>query len=124
MQLTRESHGKDREGLTSLSACVIMNYKKDKEGWHKQFRMMSQKRKQVGSLAQIQEIGTVGEPFNYRLHDIIKTEETDQETVDGIISRVYAPGLLYQGQVIKKAQESRSDWAKRPSHLLKFPLRS
>ncbi|MBD9200272.1 MAG: nucleotide exchange factor GrpE [Prevotella sp.] len=74
------------------------------KGWHEQFRMMSQKRKQVGSLAQIQEIGTVGEPFNYRLHDIIKTEETDQETVDGIISRVYAPGLLYQGQVIKKAQ--------------------
>ena len=66
--------------------------------------MMSQKRKQVGSLAQIQETGTVGEPFNYRLHDIIKTEETDQETVDGNISRVYAPGLLYQGQVIKKAQ--------------------
>lgn len=29
--------------------------------------MMSQKRKQVGSLAQIQEIGIVGEPFNYRL---------------------------------------------------------
>ena len=83
---------------------TIEEFLSDKEGWHEQFRMMSQKRKQVGSLAQIQEIGTVGEPFNYRLHDIIKTEETDQETVDGIISRVYAPGLLYQGQVIKKAQ--------------------
>ena len=75
---------------------TIEEFLSDKEGWHEQFRMMSQKRKQVGSLAQIQEIGTVGEPFNYRLHDIIKTEETDQETVDGIISRVYAPGLLYQ----------------------------
>ena len=83
---------------------TIEEFLSDKEGWHEQFRMMSQKRKQVGFLAQIQEIGTVGEPFNYRLHDIIKTEETAQETVDGIISRVYAPGLLYQGQVIKKAQ--------------------
>lgn len=36
---------KNREGLTSLSDCVIMNYKKDKKGWHEQFRMMRQKRK-------------------------------------------------------------------------------
>lgn len=58
-----------------------------REGWHEQFRMMSQKRKQVGSLAQIQEIGIVGEPFNYRLHDIIKTEETDQETQSVVTSK-------------------------------------
>ena len=47
-----------------------------REGWHEQFRMMSQKRKQIGSLAQIQEIGTVGEPFNYKLHDIIISSGT------------------------------------------------
>ena len=71
-----------------------------REGWHEQFRMMSQKRKQVGSLTQIQEIGTVGEPFNYRLHDIIKTEETDQETVDGIQS--ICSGTALSGTGYKK----------------------
>ena len=31
MQITKDYQGIGREGLTSLSACVIMNYKKDKE---------------------------------------------------------------------------------------------
>ena len=31
MQITKDYQGKGREGLTSLSACVIMNYKKGKE---------------------------------------------------------------------------------------------
>lgn len=55
---------------------AIEEFLSDKEGWHEQFRMMSQKRKQIGSLAQIQEIGTVGEPFNYKLHDIIISSGT------------------------------------------------
>jgi len=31
VQITKDYQAIGREGLTSLSACVIMNYKKDKE---------------------------------------------------------------------------------------------
>lgn len=76
----------------------------DKEGWKEQFSMMRQKRNQFCGLAQIQETGNVGEVFEYHIHDIIETERTDQEKMEGIVSKVYSPGLLYQGKIIKKAQ--------------------
>lgn len=76
----------------------------DKEGWKEQFSMMRQKRNQFCGLAQIQETGNAGEVFEYHIHDIIETEHTDQEKMEGIVSKVYFPGLLYQGKIIKKAQ--------------------
>ncbi len=91
-------------GIYSEQMHAIEGLLADKEGWNEQFRLMDQKRKQLCGLAQIQETGNVGEPFDYRLHEIIKTEEADQDKPEGIISQVHAPGLLYQGQVIKKAQ--------------------
>lgn len=76
----------------------------EKEGWKEQFSIMKQKRNPFCGLAQIQETGNAGEVFDYRLHEIIETKETDQEEQEGMIAKVYVPGLIYQGKIMKKAQ--------------------
>lgn len=91
-------------GIYSEQMHTIEALLADKEGWNEQFLLMGKKRKQLCGLAQIQETGNIGEPFDYRLHEIIKTEETDQDKLEGIISQVYVPGILYRGKIIKKAQ--------------------
>ena len=91
-------------GVYSEQLYTLEEILSEKEGWKEQFSMMKQKRNPLCGLAQIQETGNVGESFDYRLHEIIETKETDQESREGMIAKVYVPGLMYQGKIIKKAQ--------------------
>ena len=91
-------------GIYSEQLHTLEEILSEKEGWKEQFFMMKQKRNPFCGLAQIQETGNVGEVFDYRLHEIIETKETDQENQEGVIAKVYVPGFMYRGEIIKKAQ--------------------
>lgn len=91
-------------GIYSEQLHILEEILSEKEGWKEQFAMMKQKRNPFCGLAQIQETGNAGEAFDYRLHEIIETKETDQENQEGVIAKVYVPGFMYQGKIMKKAQ--------------------
>lgn len=76
---------------------------KDDE-WKKQFAIMKQKRQSLERLAAVQQTGNLGEQFDYRIHEILQTEDTAEEAKEGVIAKMYAPGLVYRGEVIKKAK--------------------
>ena len=76
---------------------------KDDE-WKKQFAIMNQKRQSLERLAAVQQTGNPGEYFDYRFHEILQTENTTEEAKEGVIAKMYAPGLVYRGEVIKKAK--------------------
>ena len=76
---------------------------KDDE-WKKQFAIMNQKRQSLERLAAVQQTGNPGEHFDYRFHEILQTENTTEEAKEGVIAKMYAPGLVYRGEVIKKAK--------------------
>lgn len=72
--------------------------------WKKQFAIMNQKRQVIERLAAVQQTGNPGEQFDYRFHEVLQTEDTVEEAKEGVISKMYAPGLVYHGEVIKKAK--------------------
>ena len=74
------------------------------DGWKDQICLMRQKRKQAGKLAQLQETGEEGEPFDYLLHEAVETADTEEEKQDSCIAKVYTPGFVYQGKVMRKAK--------------------
>ena len=76
---------------------------KDDE-WKKQFAIMNQKRQSLERLAAVQQTGNPGEHFDYRFHEILQTEDTAEEAKEGVIAKMYAPGLVYRGEIIKKAK--------------------
>lgn len=91
-------------GIYSEQLHILEEILSEKEGWKEQFSIMKQKRNPFCGLAQIQETGNAGEAFDYRMHEIIETKETDQENQEGIIAKVYVPGFMYQGKIMKRAQ--------------------
>lgn len=74
--------------------------------WRKQFAIFSRERGQVCALAGIQETGVLLEPYDYRIHEGIETEETGNMDWNGKVAKVYQPGFVYRGKVLKKAQVS------------------
>ncbi|MDO4294483.1 MAG: nucleotide exchange factor GrpE [Eubacteriales bacterium] len=72
--------------------------------WAGQFGLMRQKRRQLCGLAGVQELGNVGEPFDYRLHDVLDTVSAQEKELEGRIARVYRTGLMFDGKVLEKAQ--------------------
>ncbi len=72
--------------------------------WKKQFAIMKQKRQAIERLAAVQQTGNPGEQFDYRFHEILQTEDTTKEAKEGVIAKMYAPGLVYHGEVMKKAK--------------------
>ncbi len=83
------------------------------EAWNRQLTLLRSERKTALELAGVQEIGAVGDSFDYRLHEILapveiltdtQREQLGSEPREGQIVQVYQPGLIYMGEVIKKAQ--------------------
>lgn len=52
----------------------------------------------------IEETGKPGEAADYRCHEILDAEETEDQTLDGTVAYCYRPGCVYYGKVITKAQ--------------------
>lgn len=74
------------------------------ENWKKQLAMVQDKLTRNMLEAGIQEIRGEGEPVNYELHEIIQVIDTEDEKLASKVSIVYRPGILYCGQVKRKAR--------------------
>ena len=52
----------------------------------------------------IAETGKPGETVDYRFHEILDTEETEEQSLDGTVAYCYRSGCVYRGKTITKAQ--------------------
>lgn len=52
----------------------------------------------------IEETGRTGESVDYRYHEILDVEDTDETALDSTVAHCYRPGCIYHGRVITKAQ--------------------
>lgn len=52
----------------------------------------------------MEETGKPGEPVDYRCHEILDVEETEERALDGTVAYCYRPGCIYCGKVVTKAQ--------------------
>ena len=50
--------------------------------------------------------GKTGEPVDYGLHEVIDTTDAQRPELHGMVARVYECGVLYKGQIIRKARVS------------------
>lgn len=74
------------------------------EAWKQQYAMLEGKIKTESRFCTIEDTGTVGEPVDYRLHEVLQAVEPDTKELEGTVARVCSRGMLYQGNVIKKAR--------------------
>ncbi len=74
------------------------------QGWAEQFALF--RRALAGELKQcaMEETGAPGEAVDYRCHEILEVVDTDEEGLDNTVARMYRPGCIYHGQVVRKAQ--------------------
>lgn len=52
----------------------------------------------------IEETGRPGESVDYRYHEILDVEDTDETALDSTVAHCYRPGCIYHGKVAVKAQ--------------------
>lgn len=74
------------------------------EAWKQQYAMLKEKIRTESRFCAIEDSGAVGEPVDYRLHEVLQAVEPDTKEQEGTIANVYSHGMLYQGNVIRKAR--------------------
>lgn len=79
-------------------------YKDGSASWKQQYDMMKGHIETEKSICAIESVGRVGEQMDYRLHEVIEAVEADMAEQEGTIAQVYSQGMLYHGQVMKKAK--------------------
>lgn len=77
-----------------------------RSAWESQFALMDRECQKQMRLCGLEEFGSVGEEADYRLYEILSTEDSRDPKDSGTVAEVYAKGHIYQGTVIKKAQAS------------------
>lgn len=77
-----------------------------RSAWESQFALMDRECQKQMRLCGLEEFGSVGEEADYRLYEILSTEDSRDPKDLGTVAEVYAKGHIYQGTVIKKAQAS------------------
>lgn len=79
-------------------------YKEGNGAWRQQYDMLKGQVEAEKSVCAIETVGKAGERVDYRLHEVIEAVETDMAEQEGTVAQVYQHGILYHGQVIKKAK--------------------
>lgn len=79
-------------------------YKEGNAAWRQQYDMLKGQIEAEKSICAIECVGKAGERVDYRLHEVIEAVETDTAGQEGTVAQVYQHGMLYHGQVIKKAK--------------------
>ena len=101
---------KKERALLQLSICcreqlgLIRNQIQDNQAWADQFRMMDADAAKYLHAAHLQEIGMPGETVDFDLHEVIKVIDTQEERLSGCVAVVYRRGMIYNGEVLMKAQ--------------------
>ena len=74
------------------------------ENWKKQLAAVRDKLNRSMIECGVQEIGGEGDLVNYQLHEVIQTIDTEDEMLDSRVSVIFRPGLIYCGQIRRKAR--------------------
>lgn len=72
--------------------------------WQEQFSLLEKAAREKMLSCRMVPVGEEGESIDYELHEVLKTVETKDKNSDRKVAAVYRPGLLYQGNVVQKAQ--------------------
>ncbi len=75
-----------------------------KTAWSGQLSMMDKDASKAMALCGMQEAGSEGEIFDAAIHEILQVSPAPEQSLDGRVSRVYSKGILYHGQILKKAK--------------------
>jgi molecular chaperone GrpE len=65
--------------------------------------------RELGSLG-LEVINPVDQPFDPAVHEAVATEPTPAKEDDHMVARVYQPGYLFQGQLIRPARVVVKQW--------------
>ena len=74
-------------------------------------RAVDQKLMRTLADAGLQVMNPVDEPFNPELHEAIATERALSPEDDHLVARVYQPGYLFQGQLLRPARVVVKQWS-------------
>jgi molecular chaperone GrpE len=74
-------------------------------------RAIDQKLMRTLADAGLQVVNPVDEPFNPELHEAIATERALSPEDDHLVARVYQPGYLFQGQLLRPARVVVKQWS-------------
>lgn len=74
------------------------------EAWRQQHQILKEKLVTEGRFCMIDSIGMPGEVVDYRLHEVIEAIDADKEEQGGKVAKIFRQGMIYQGNVIKKAR--------------------
>lgn len=79
-------------------------YKDGSASWRQQYDMLKGRIEAEKSVCAIESVGAAGEYVDYRLHEVVEAVGADTDGQEGTVAQVYRTGMLYHGQVLKKAQ--------------------
>lgn len=74
-------------------------------------RAIDQKLMRALADAGLQVVNPVDEPFNPELHEAIATERALSTEDDHLVARVYQPGYVFQGQLLRPARVVVKQWS-------------
>ncbi len=74
-------------------------------------RAIDQKLMRALADAGLQVVNPVDEPFNPELHEAIATERALSREDDHLVARVYQPGYVFQGQLLRPARVVVKQWS-------------
>lgn len=74
-------------------------------------RAIDQKLMRALADAGLQVVNPVDEPFNPELHEAIATERALSPEDDHLVARVYQPGYVFQGQLLRPARVVVKQWS-------------
>lgn len=73
------------------------------QAWKQQAELLEQQTRNAMSQCQIQLFGAEGQAVDGACHQVLEAIDTDDPTKHSRIAKVHEPGILYQGNVLKKA---------------------
>lgn len=74
------------------------------EAWKQQYAMLKGKINTESRFCTVEYTGAAGEPVDYRLHEVLQAIEPGTPEQEGTVEKVCSQGMLYQGNVIRKAR--------------------
>ena len=83
---------------------ILGNAAKGNEAWERQLALALRKSLEEMAKLNIAVIAAWQEPVNYELHEVIVTAETQEESRHGTVKETFESGLIYKGEVLKKAK--------------------
>lgn len=79
-----------------------------KDAWNRQFEIVAACLKKELRACGMEETGEDGEIVDFEIHEVLSASDTEDEQLEGRVAKVFAPGCVYHGNVLKKASVDES----------------